>query len=109
MVNPGTVPIIRKPAPNLPSVHVDGELFQDPERDDRQCFRMGALQYDPRSPVHQVGLQPSLGTQAPTVVGVQAGKTELRPRSAQIVTTLLAELQKLVGDNTANCVSPVVV
>ena len=108
-VNSGTGPITRKPGPGLPSVHVDGELFQDPERDDRQCFRMGALQYDPRGPVNQVGLQPSLGTQAPTVVGIQAGKTELRPRSAQVVTALPAELQKLVGDNTANRVSPVVV
>ena len=70
---------------------------------------MGAFQNNFRSRVHQVGFKPSLGTQAPPVVGIQAGKTEFRSRSAQVITPLLTEFQELVGDDTAYGVASVIV
>ena len=91
------------------SVYVDGKLFQDSKRNNGKCFRMGALQNNFRSRVDQVGFEPPLGTQAPPVLGAQAGKTELRTRSAQVVSALLTEIQEFVGDNTAYGVAPVIV
>ena len=49
-----------------------------------------------------VGLQPTLGTQAPVVTGFESRKSELGMRRRQVVTTKAGEFQKFLRDLDTN-------
>lgn len=63
---------------------------------------VGCLEHDWRGGIGVEGFLPPGGTQTPLISVVQAGKAVGRHRRRQVVSTLLAEGEKLVGDSCAH-------
>ena len=69
---------------------------------------MGRLQMDFWGASFVMGLEESASAQAPAVTGFEAGKIELGPRSAQVITDILGIGQKLGCHNSANRVAALI-
>ena len=74
-----------------------GELLQDFERNDIQRMMVGAFQHDPGRSAGQICLFPAQRAQAPLVTILQARKSILGNRSAQVVAAAGAECEEIRG------------
>jgi hypothetical protein len=70
------------------------------EADDQQRGFVGGVENHLWRLAGEQGLLPAGGTEAPTIAGLQAGKSELRARRRQVVTAGLGEGEEVGGGDT---------